>query len=56
MDVLKWQGAIPDDNKIAVLEGQEVDNVEGGDAKNSSWEQYDEFSYLKPKFEISSLF
>nr|WP_238902983.1 hypothetical protein [Clostridium sp. YIM B02506] len=21
MDVLKWQGAIPDDNKIAVLEG-----------------------------------
>jgi chalcone isomerase len=33
MDVLKWQGNIPDDNKVAVLEGEDVDNVEGDDAR-----------------------
>lgn len=35
MDVLKWQGTIPDDNKVAVLEGEEVDNVEGDDARST---------------------
>jgi hypothetical protein len=35
MDVLKWQGNIPDDNKVAVLEGEEITNCEGDDARSS---------------------
>lgn len=35
IDILKWQGNIPDDSKVAVLEGEEVVKLEGDDARAS---------------------
>lgn len=33
LDVLKWQGTIPDDGKVAALEGEDVENMEGDNAR-----------------------
>lgn len=35
IDVLKWQGNVPDDSKVAVLEGEEAEMMESGDAARS---------------------
>lgn len=36
LDVLKWQGTIPDDNEVAVLEGKETEKMASGDAARST--------------------
>jgi hypothetical protein len=36
IDVLKWQGNVPDDNKVAILEGEETEMMESGDEARSA--------------------
>lgn len=35
MDVLKWQGTIPDDGVVAILEGDETEKLGGDDARST---------------------
>ncbi|AWI06622.1 hypothetical protein [Clostridium drakei] len=36
IDVLKWQGSVPDDNEVAILEGKETEKMKSGDAARST--------------------